>query len=241
MIYIFLLFKNSYDSYPPRKEVCMQNKIALVLASRNPGKTYEIKDLLKDYPVRIRNLDEFGPIPEVEEDGDTFDENAYKKASFTARVLGLPALADDSGLVVEALDGAPGVHSARYAGNSASDAQRCQKLLAEMKDKTNRRAAFECVISIAAPTGPALTYEARCEGLITEKPVGENGFGYDPVFYYPPLEKTFAEMTREEKGRVSHRGKALAEVKTEFDKVMIWIRQNTPIQEKFFCRDINDD
>jgi XTP/dITP diphosphohydrolase len=241
MIYIFLLFKNSYDSYPPRKEVCMQNKIALVLASRNPGKTYEIKDLLKDYPVRIRNLDEFGPIPEVEEDGDTFDENAYKKASFTARVLGLPALADDSGLVVEALDGAPGVLSARYAGNSASDAQRCQKLLAEMKDKTNRRAAFECVISIAAPTGPALTYEARCEGLITEKPVGENGFGYDPVFYYPPLEKTFAEMTREEKGRVSHRGKALAEVKTEFDKVMIWIRQNTPIQEKFFCRDINDD
>jgi XTP/dITP diphosphohydrolase len=120
MIYIFLLFKNSYDSYPPRKEVCMQNKIALVLASRNPGKTYEIKDLLKDYPVRIRNLDEFGPIPEVEEDGDTFDENAYKKASFTARVLGLPALADDSGLVVEALDGAPGVHSARYAGKAAN-------------------------------------------------------------------------------------------------------------------------
>ena len=219
----------------------MQNTISLVLASRNPGKTAEIKDLLKDYPVRIRNLDDFGPIPEVEEDGDTFDENAYKKASFTARVLGLPALADDSGLVVEALDGAPGVHSARYAGNSASDAQRCQKLLAEMKDKTNRRAAFECVISIAAPTGPALTYEARCEGLITEKPVGENGFGYDPVFYYPPLNKTFAEMTREEKGRVSHRGKALTEIKAEFDKVLIWIQQNTPIQEKFYCRNHTDD
>ena len=219
----------------------MQNMISLVIATRNPGKTSEIKELLKGYPVTVRNLDDFGPIHEVEEDGNTFDENAYKKASFAARVLGLPALADDSGLVVETLDGAPGVHSARYAGNSASDAQRYQKLLAEMKDKTNRRAAFECVISIAAPTGPALTYEARCEGLITEKPAGENGFGYDPVFYYPPLKKTFAEMAREEKGRVSHRGKALAEMKTEFDKVLIWIRQNTPIQEKFYCRENSDD
>ena len=219
----------------------MQNMISLVLATRNPGKTAEIKELLKGYPVRIRNLDDFGPIPEVEEDGNTFDENAYKKASFAARVLGLPALADDSGLVVEALDGAPGVHSARYAGKAASDVQRCQKLLAELKGKTNRRAAFKCVISIAAPTGPALTYEARCEGLITEEPAGENGFGYDPVFYYPPLKKTFAEMAREEKGRVSHRGKALAEVKTEFDKVLIWIQQNTPIQEKFCCREDSDD
>lgn len=213
----------------------MQKTISLVLASRNPGKTSEIKELLKGYPVRIRNLDDFGPIPEVVEDGATFDENAYKKASFTARVLGLPALADDSGLVVEALDGAPGVHSARYAGKAASDLQRCQKLLAAMKGKTNRRAAFECVISIAAPTGPALTYEARCDGLITEAPAGENGFGYDPVFYYPPLKKTFAQITRDEKSRVSHRGKALAEIKAEFDKVLIWIQQNTPIQEKF-CR-----
>jgi XTP/dITP diphosphohydrolase len=219
----------------------MENMISLVLATRNPGKTAEIKELLKGYPVRIRNLDDFGPIPEVEEDGNTFDENAYKKASFAARVLGLPALADDSGLVVEALDGAPGVHSARYAGKAASDVQRCQKLLAELKGKTNRRAAFECVISIAAPTGPALTYQARCEGSITEEPAGENGFGYDPVFYYPPLNKTFAEISRQEKGRVSHRGKALAEVKTEFDKVLIWIQQNTPIQEKFCCREDSDD
>jgi XTP/dITP diphosphohydrolase len=219
----------------------MQKTISLVLASRNPGKTAEIKDLLKDYPVRIRNLDEFGPIPEVVEDGATFDENAYKKASFTARVLGLPALADDSGLVVEALNGAPGVHSARYAGKDASDVQRCQKLLAAMKGNANRQAAFECVISIAAPTGPALTYEARCEGLIAEEPAGENGFGYDPVFYYPPLKKTFAQITREEKSRISHRGKALAEVQTEFDKVLIWIQQNTPVQEKFCCRENSDD
>jgi XTP/dITP diphosphohydrolase len=206
----------------------MTDPLTLVIASTNPGKTAEIKDLLTDYPIYIKSLDDFGPIPPVVEDGETFDENAYKKASFVSRVLGLPALADDSGLVVEALDGAPGVYSARYAGENASDAQRCAKLLAAMKGKTNRRAAFNCVISIAVPTGPALTYEASCEGLILETPVGENGFGYDPIFYYPPFKKTFAELTRQQKSRVSHRGKALRELKDEFDKVAIWIQQHMP-------------
>lgn len=204
----------------------------LVLATRNPGKTVEIRDLLEGFPVEIKNLDDFGPIPEVEEDGETFDDNAYKKASFAANVLGLPALADDSGLVVEALDGAPGVYSARYAGENATDEQRVGKLLKELKNTTNRKAAFECVISIAVPGGAALTYEGRCEGVIAGKPAGENGFGYDPVFYYPPLNKTFAQLTREEKGRVSHRGRALAEIRDEFDKVLIWIDQQMPAQEK---------
>jgi XTP/dITP diphosphohydrolase len=210
----------------------MRHPIILVIATRNKGKTQEIKALLKGFPVDIKNLDDFGPIPHLEEDGDTFDENAYKKASFAARILGLPALADDSGLIVEALDGAPGIHSARYAGENATDEQRYLKLLDDMKGKTNRKAAFECVISIAVPTGPALTYEARCEGLITTEPAGSNGFGYDPVFFYTPLNKTFAQITREEKNRISHRGKALAELKSEFDKVLIWIRQNMPVQEK---------
>jgi len=206
----------------------MTDPLTLVIASTNPGKTAEIRDLLTDYPLYIQSLDDFGPIPPVVEDGETFDENAYKKASFVSRVLGLPALADDSGLVVEALDGAPGVYSARYAGDNASDAQRCAKLLAAMKGKTNRRAAFNCVISIAVPSGPALTYEASCEGLILETPAGENGFGYDPIFYYPPFKKTFAELTRQQKSRVSHRGKALRELKDEFDKVAIWIQQHMP-------------
>ena len=210
----------------------MQHQIILVIATRNKGKTKEIKDLFKDFPIDIKNIDDFGPIPHLEEDGDTFDENAYKKASFAARILGLPALADDSGLTVEALKGAPGIHSARYAGENATDEQRYLKLLSEMEGMSNRKAAFECVISIAVPTGPALTYEARCEGLITEVPAGSSGFGYDPVFYYPPYKKTFAELTRQEKNRVSHRGKALAELKDEFDKVLIWIRQNMPVQEK---------
>jgi XTP/dITP diphosphohydrolase len=210
----------------------VQHQIILVIATRNKGKTKEIKDLFKDFPIDIKNIDDFGPIPHLEEDGDTFDENAYKKASFAARILGLPALADDSGLTVEALKGAPGIHSARYAGKNATDEQRYLKLLSEMEGVSNRKAAFECVISIAVPTGPALTYEARCEGLITEVPAGSSGFGYDPVFYYPPYKKTFAELTRQEKNRVSHRGKALAELKDEFDKVLIWIRQNMPVQEK---------
>ncbi len=206
----------------------MNELISIVIATRNKGKTAEIREMLKGFPVNIKNLDDFGPIPEIEEDGDTFDENAYKKASVTARILGMPALADDSGLLVESLDGAPGVHSARYAGENATDKQRGEKLLEEMKGKTNRKAAFECVISIAVPSGPALTYEARCEGLITEEPAGQNGFGYDPVFFFPELNKTFAELTRTEKSRVSHRGKALGELKEEFDKVLTWIGLHMP-------------
>ncbi len=213
----------------------MQPPLTLVIATRNKGKTAEIRQLLDGYPIIIKNLDDFGPIPEVEEDGDTFDENAYKKASFTARILGYPVLADDSGLVVEALDGAPGIHSARYAGADATDTDRCNKLLMAMKAQTNRNAAFECVISIAVPTGPALTYEGRCEGLIGEALAGTGGFGYDPVFYDPALNKTFAQMTPAEKNNISHRGRAFQELKAEFNNVLVWITQNMPRQEKFTC------
>jgi XTP/dITP diphosphohydrolase len=203
----------------------------LVIATRNPGKTAEIRELLQGFPVEIKNLSDFGPIPEVEEDGDTFAANAYKKASFTARVLGVPAIADDSGIAVEALNGAPGVHSARYGGEGASDEDRRRQLLAEMDGRTHRQAAFECVISLAVPSGPALTYEGRCEGALAEAPAGANGFGYDPIFYYPPLQKTFAELTREEKSRVSHRGKALAELRGEFDRVLQWVRKHMPPED----------
>jgi XTP/dITP diphosphohydrolase len=200
----------------------------LIIATRNQGKAAEITELLSGYPITIKNLSDFGPIPEVEEDGESFDENAYKKASFTARILGYPALADDSGLVVDALDGAPGIYSARFAGPQATDAERCQKLLQQMDGEPNRKAAFECVLSIAVPTGPALTYEDRCEGVLIDAPRGANGFGYDPIFYYAPLKKTFAELTRQEKSQVSHRGKALRQVRDEFDKVMQWIEIHMP-------------
>ncbi len=215
----------------------MDTQPILVIATRNPGKTKEIRDLLKGYPITIKNLDDFGPIPEVVEDGDTFEENAYKKSSFTARILGFPALSDDSGLSVEALDGAPGIYSARYAGENATDAQNCEKLLKDLKGKENRNASFHCVISIAVPTGAALTYESSCDGVILESPRGENGFGYDPVFFFPEFDKTFAQISREEKSHVSHRGKALREMRDEFDKVIQWINQQMPAEEKFPCKE----
>ena len=197
----------------------------IVLATTNANKVKEFKEMVKDFPVEIRSLADFGPIPEVIEDGETFDDNAYKKAHQTARVLGLPCIADDSGLVVEALDGAPGVYSARYAGEDATDDQNCEKLLGAMAGKDNRKAAFQCVLSIAVPSGPALTYEGRCEGVILEEKRGNSGFGYDPVFYHEGLGKTFAEAGMEEKNQVSHRGLAMAELKSEFDKVLKWLEQ----------------
>ncbi len=203
----------------------MMHSMIFVLATRNQGKLREFQELLKGFPVELRSLNDFGPIPEVEEDGATFDENAYKKAHFTAKVLGLPAIADDSGLVVEALAGIPGVLSARYAGPKATDQENILKLLKEMTGVDNRKAAFECVISIAVPSGPALTYEGRCEGEITHEPHGGEGFGYDPVFLYPPSGKTFAELSVEEKNKVSHRGRAMAAVAEELDKILKWIDQ----------------
>ena len=214
----------------------MDETTTLIIATRNPGKTSEIRDILKNHPVDIRNLNDFGPIPEAVEDGATFEENAYKKASFAARILGFPALADDSGLSVAALNGKPGIHSARFGGPDADDDARCRLLLEKMKNETDRRAVFECVISIALPTGQALTYEGRCEGIITEKPAGKNGFGYDPVFYYPPLGKTFAQIPPDEKNRVSHRGRALGELKNEFDKVLKWISLQMPVFPKSPCK-----
>lgn len=213
----------------------MTDAVTLVIATKNPGKLVEIDAFLKNFPVNLKSLSDFGPIPPVDEDGATFDDNAYKKSAFTARVLGLPALADDSGLVVPALGGEPGVHSARYGGENLTDAQRCDLLLQNLKGRADRKACFYCVISIATPTGAALTYEARCEGLIAESASGTKGFGYDPIFFYPPLKKTFAEMSLEEKSRVSHRGAALKELRDEFDKVLLWLQQQMPVLEKSPC------
>jgi XTP/dITP diphosphohydrolase len=199
----------------------------LVLATTNQNKVREFRQFLSEFPVTVKSLSDFGPLPGVIEDGSTFDENAYKKAPHYAKVLGVPAIADDSGLVVDALSGAPGVRSARYAGEDASDLDNCRKLLAEMEGQGNRKASFVCVLSIAMPSGPALTYEASCDGTILDAPRGSNGFGYDPLFYYEPYGKTFAEISMEEKNKVSHRGKVLSELSGEFDKVLKWLEQRT--------------
>jgi XTP/dITP diphosphohydrolase len=212
-------------------------KQILVLATTNKGKTREIRDLLKDFSLDIKDLTDFGPIPPVIEDGATFDDNAYKKAAFTARVLGYPAMADDSGLCVDALDGAPGVRSARYAGDQATDADNVARLLADLEHHDNRKAAFECVISIAVPTGAALTYEGRCEGIITKEPAGDNGFGYDPLFFFPAFGKTFAQVPMDQKAQVSHRGIALQQVAEEMDKILEWIDINMPRFDRVPCKE----
>ena len=200
-------------------------RIPLVLATTNEGKTEEIRALLAEFPVEIKNLTDVGPTPPIEEDGETFEDNAVKKARFVAKILGFPALADDSGLMVESLGNGPGVRSARYAGEEATDAENNAKLLRELENVENRDAAFACVIAIAVPWGPALIYEGHCQGVIADKPIGSQGFGYDPVFYYPPLKKTFAQLSTEEKNQVSHRGQALGQLRDEFHKVLIWLRQ----------------
>ncbi len=197
----------------------------LVVATHNSNKLKEFQKILSDFEIEIKCLNDFGPIPEAVEDGTTFDENAYKKAIHTARILGLPAIADDSGLVVEALNGEPGIYSARYAGDKATDQENVDKLLAKMKGIKNRKAYFQCVLSIAVPSGPALTYEGKCKGTIIDEKRGENGFGYDPVFFYEKYGKTFAELTLKEKSKVSHRGRALAEIKSETSQIKKWLTQ----------------
>ena len=151
-------------------------------------------------------------MPEAVEDGQSFLENALIKARHAARLTARPALADDSGLVVEALSGAPGVRSARYAGDDASDQDNCRKLLSEMAGQSNRKAAFVCVLSIAVPSGPALTYEASCEGTILDAPRGSNGFGYDPVFYVAEHDCSAAQLSAERKNTLSHRAQALQQL-----------------------------
>ncbi|SDP83028.1 XTP/dITP diphosphatase [Desulforhopalus singaporensis] len=220
----------------------------LVIATRNKNKLREFKEILSDLQIEICSLDDFGPIPEAIEDGQTFDENAYKKAIHTAKILGLPAIADDSGLVVEALNGEPGVFSARYAGDNATDQDNLKKVLKKLSGVKNRKAYFQCVLSIAVPSGPALTYEGRCDGVIIDDQRGNNGFGYDPVFYFEEFGKTFAELTMEEKNRVSHRGKALSEVKSEILMIKKWLEQRLqeekpekPDHSQFENNDWTDD
>jgi XTP/dITP diphosphohydrolase len=199
----------------------------LVLATGNRKKASEIKEVLKDIPVVLRTLDEFAPMPEPMEDGTTFLANARSKAVHYARLLGLPCLADDTGLVVEALHGLPGVHTARYAGPKATDRENCDKLLREMATTTNRAAHFACVLALAVPNGEVLSWEGRCDGEIITERRGASGFGYDPLFLLPEVHKTLAEIPLEEKGAFSHRGKALRRFIADFDMVRNWLQERS--------------
>ena len=178
----------------------------LVFATRNRGKLAELRDLLGERSELLSAEDL--PVPEVEEDGSTFEENARKKATACARATGLPSLADDSGLCVDALGGEPGVRSARYA--QPDDRARCDKLLHALQGVPEKRrgAAFRCALCLALPDGRTFVSHGECRGLIAPAPRGERGFGYDPIFQLEPGGRTLAELSRDEKARVSHRGKA---------------------------------
>jgi XTP/dITP diphosphohydrolase len=202
----------------------MDAPLIVVLATRNEGKVEEFRRLVAGFPVALKGMEDYG-APMVEEDGRTFEENARKKACETSRAIGLPAMADDSGLEVTALGGRPGIRSARFAGVEASDQANNRKLLALMKGQTDRRARFVCLIAVASPDGAWRAFKGTCEGIILEEPLGDQGFGYDPVFYHPPSGKTFAQMSAEEKNRVSHRGKAMRELKEAFGVVLAWLAQ----------------
>lgn len=180
-----------------------------VLASHNQGKLAEMQRILGQLGVEVVLQSELGLALEPEETGTTFTENARIKAEAFMQASGLPAIADDSGLCVDALNGAPGVYSARYGGEGLDDTGRCRLLLENMKGQMPRTAKFVSVITCCFPSGDVLTARGECPGTIAFAPQGEGGFGYDPVFFVPPLKKTFAQLTAEEKNAISHRGKAL--------------------------------
>ena len=187
----------------------------LLLATRNAGKKIELQEMLNDIGISVINLHDIPPLPEVVEDGNTFRDNAEKKARETAKATGYWCLADDSGLVVDALNGQPGIYSARFAGSEASDEDNNQKLLDLMKDidEPERTARFVCSMALSTPEGETLVVEDYCEGIILRQPVGEQGFGYDPLFMPQGYNQSMAQLSRQEKNLISHRGKALNRMK----------------------------
>jgi len=187
----------------------------IVVATGNKGKLAELTSLLCPMGVEIKSLDDYPDIPEVVEDGATFTENAVKKARVVAEASGEMALADDSGLEVDVLGGAPGVFSARFAGGDKDDRANNQKLirLLEGVPPEKRGAQFKCVVALALPGGRVFTTEGICRGVIGERSRGQGGFGYDPLFVLPDLGKTFAELEMETKNAISHRGKAFAMIR----------------------------
>lgn len=194
----------------------------ILIGTANLGKVNDFKQLLEDEGVIVNSLHDFPEVIDVEETGETFEENAILKAETLSRHYNQVVIADDSGLEVEALNGRPGVYSARYAGEHKSDEDNLKKVLAEMEGipYAERKAAFVCVLAMAIPGKKTAVFEGRCTGYITEKSKGENGFGYDPIFYVPEKEKTMGEMNTEEKNEISHRRKALDKLKRDWSHLI---------------------
>ena len=197
----------------------ISKRLELIVATRNKGKVREIHRTLKGLGFKIYALSDFPDVPEIEEDGRSFTENALKKARFYSKYFETLTLADDSGLEVDLLNGRPGIHSARYAGERASSRENNQKLLNKMEGIpiSKRGARFRCAIALVSQGGREAIVEGSCTGRIGFKEVGKKGFGYDPLFILPQYGKTMAQLTLEEKNRISHRGKALRKLKKMMD------------------------
>ena len=187
----------------------------MIVATRNKGKIREIREAMKGLGLRIHTLSDFPVVPEIKEDGESFAENALEKGRFYSRYFGKMTIADDSGLEVDGLNGLPGIYSARYAGGKASGQENNRKLLREMEGLpiSKRGARFKCVLAVVSPDGRKVIAEGSCRGRIGFREKGKRGFGYDPLFVLPKYGKTMAELSLEEKNRVSHRGKALRKLK----------------------------
>lgn len=192
----------------------------LVVATHNQGKVEEFKVLMKDLPIEIKYLADFDAVPAPAETGRTFAVNARLKATYYARKLGKPCIADDSGLEVQALDGAPGVRSARYAGEEASDEDNNKLLLHNMKFQVKRTCRFRCALCVAQADGKVMNeVDGICDGMLLHEPLGTEGFGYDPLFWSTELHKGMGEATMQEKNKISHRGKAIRKL------VAIWSKK----------------
>ena len=187
----------------------------IIIATQNKGKAKDFEALLSPLGFKVLTLRDVAKDMDVEETGVTFEENAILKAEAVAKALQIPVIADDSGLEIDALDGEPGVYSARYAGLDKSDDANIDKVLEKLSDvpESERTGRFRCVLAVAAPDKKTETFSGSCEGVILNERRGENGFGYDPIFYVPDLKRTMAELAPEEKAAISHRGNAIRELK----------------------------
>ena len=193
----------------------------IVVATKNKGKIREMMDAFKGLDVELIPLSSFGELPDAVEDGETFDDNALIKARFYMEKTGMAALADDSGLMIDALGGAPGVYSARFAGYHADDAANNEKLMAELSrvEREESKAAYRCSLAFVDTDGATLMAHGSCEGIVRKMPRGTGGFGYDPYFYVGK-DRTMAELTLEEKDKISHRGEALREMAEKLKKYL---------------------
>lgn len=189
------------------------------IATNNMGKASEFQEMFSNLGYTVKTLNDLEAPIEIEETGSTFEENARIKAETLSKILNEPVLADDSGLMIDQLNGSPGVYSARYAGNHKSDADNINKVLDELKNvpKEKRTCRFVCVLAVARPNHETVFFKGTCEGEIAFEPSGTNGFGYDPIFFLPEINQTMAHLTKTEKSKISHRGNAIKQLKSNLN------------------------